>query len=139
MAPLAALMEQVSHHSDEVSIEDVQAATLIATELIDYASDNSHIRRQTLVSSINKTLLEVAPNFFGPDFSRWAKDHLDQVKSLKAGTLPVRHNIPQGTNRQGPVFRRGLPLGWGLAKGMGGDPTPFNQKRHSGERNPNQN
>ena len=80
MAPLAALMEQVSHHSDEVSIEDVQAATLIATELIDYASDNSHIRRQTLVSSINKTLPEVAPNFFGPDFSRRAKDHLDQVQ-----------------------------------------------------------
>ena len=31
MAPLAALMEQVSHHSDEVSIEDVKEATLTAT------------------------------------------------------------------------------------------------------------
>lgn len=150
MAPLAALMEQVSHHSDEVSIEDVKAATLTATELIGNASAHiSRLRREKLVSSINKSLLplaqedgaflEVAPNLFGPDFSKRAKDHLDQVKSLKAATLPARHNIPQGTNRQGPVFRRGLPSGRGLAKGRGGGPTPFNQKHHSGERNPRQN
>ena len=150
MAPLATLMEQVSHHSDEVSIEDVKAATSTATELIGNASAHiSRLRREKLVSSINKSLLplvqedgaflEVAPNLFGPDFSRRAKDHLDQVKSLKAATLPARHNIPQGTNRQGPVFRRGLPSGRGLAKGRGGGPTPFNQKHHSGDRNPRQN
>ena len=147
MAPLAALMEQVSHHSDEVSIEDVKAATLTATELIGNASAHiSHLRREKLVSSINKSLLplaqedgaflEVAPYLFGPDFSKRGKDHLDQVKSLKAATLPARHNIPQGTNRQGPVFRIGLSSGRGLAKGRDGGPTPFNQKHHSGERNP---
>ena len=150
MAPLAALMEQISHHGDEVSIIDVKAATLTATELIGNASAHiSHLRREKLVSSINRTLLplaqddgaflEVAPNLFGPDFSRWAKEHLDQVKSLKAATLPARHNIAQGSNRQGPVFRRGLPSGRGPAKGSGSAPRPFNQKHYSGERNPHQN
>ena len=58
MAPLAALMEQVSHDSDKVSIEDVKAATLTATELIGNASAHiSHLRREKLVSSINKSLL----------------------------------------------------------------------------------
>ena len=147
IAPLAALMEQVSHHSDEVSIEDVKAATLTKTELNGNASAHiSCLKREKLVSSINKSLLplaqeflEVAPILFGPDFSRPAKDYLDQVKSLKAATLPVRHNIPQGTNRQGPVFCRGLPSWRGLVKQRGGGPTPNNQRHHSGERNPPQN
>ena len=74
-----------------------------------------------MISSINRTILplaqdngaflEVAPNLFGPDFSTRAKEHLEQVKSLKAATLPARHNIPHGSNRQGSVFRSGLPSG----------------------------
>ena len=101
MAPLSALMELLSHDTDRVSIEDIRNATLTATELIGNASAQiSHLRREKLMQSINKNLLplvkedgaflEAPPNLFGPDFSKRAKDHLGQVKSLKAATLPTR-------------------------------------------------
>lgn len=144
MAPLSALMELLSHDTDWVSIEDVRNATLTATELIGNASAQiSHLRREKLMQSINKNLLplvkedgaflEAPPNLFGPDFSKRAKDHLDQVKSLKAATLPTR---PQSTGRSGHVFRRGHPLGRGQARGRGGGPTLPPHKTHSGEKPP---
>ena len=50
MAPWAALMEQISHYGDEVSITHVKAATLTATELIGNASAHiSRLRREKLV------------------------------------------------------------------------------------------
>ena len=89
-----------------------------------------------MVQSINKSLLplvkddtdfiEAAPNLFGPNFSKRAKDHLDQVKSLKAAAFPVRqqsshnYNRPQGS---GHVFHRGHPSARGQARGRGGRPT----------------
>ena len=94
--------------------------------------------------SINKDLiplvkedgafLEAPPNLFGPDFSKRAKDHLDQVKSLKAATLPPRR---QGTTRPCHVFWRGHPLRMGQARGRSGGPTfPPPHKTHSGEKTP---
>ena len=75
-----------------------------------------------MVQSINKSLLplvkddtdfiEAGPNLFGPDFSKRAKDHLDQVKSLKAAAFPMRqqsshnYNRPQGS---GHVFTEATP------------------------------
>ena len=145
MAPLSALMEMISHDTDRVSIEDIRNATLTATELIGNASAQiSHLRREKLMHSINKDLiplvkedgafLEAPPNLFGPDFSKRAKDHLDQVKSLKAATLPPRR---QGTTRPCHVFWRGHPLRMGQARGRSGGPTfPPPHKTHSGEKTP---
>ena len=144
MAPLSDLMEMISHDTDRVSIEDIKNAPLTATELIGYTSAQiSHLRREKLMHSINKNLiplvkedgafLEAPPNLFGPDFSKRAKDHFDQVKSLKATTLPTR---PQGTTRPGHVFRRGHPSGRGQARGRGGGLTFPPHKTHSGEKPP---
>ena len=56
----------------------------------------SCLRREKYVTAINKNLtpleaddgdfIEAAPNLFGADFSKRAKDHLDQVKSLRQHT-----------------------------------------------------
>ena len=147
-APVSSLLEQVSHESDRVSIEDVKLAALMAAELIGNASAQiSRLRREKMVTSINNLLplvkddgdfLDVAPNLFGPDISKRAKDHLDQVKSLRAATLPPRQVLyPQNSyNKPGSVFRRGHPSGRGQARRRGGGPT-F-KGTHSGERTPRQ-
>ena len=131
-APVSSLLEQVSHESDRVSIEDVKLAALTAAELIGNASAQiSRLRREKMVTSINNLLplvkedgdfLDVAPNLFGPDISKWAKDHLDQVKSLRAAMLPPRQaSYPQSTyNKPGSVIRTS---GRGQARGRGGGPT----------------
>ena len=147
VAPVSSLLEQISHDSDRVSIEDVKLAASTAAELIGNASAQiTRLRREKIVTSINKNLLplvkedgdflDVAPNLFGPDFSKRAKDHLDQVKSLRAATLPPQQaSYPQSSyNKPGSVFRRGHPSGRGQARGRGGGPT-F-KGNHSGERTP---
>ena len=79
IAPVSSLLEQVSHESDRLSIEDVKLAALTAAELIGNASAQiSRLRREKMVTSINNLLplvkedgdfLDVAPNLFGPDIS----------------------------------------------------------------------
>ena len=148
MAPLSSLMEMISHGADKVSIEDIKIATSTATELIGNTSAQiSRLRREKLIQSINKNLLplvkedgdflEAPPNLFGADFSKRAKDHLDQVKSLKAASLPMKHipHLQSSGNKPAHVFRRGHLSGRGQARGRGGGPT-FSQKSHSGERPP---
>ena len=121
MAPLSSLMEMISHGADKVSIEDIKIATSTATELIGNTSAQiSRLRREKLIQSINKNLLplvkedgdflEAPPNLFGADFSKRAKDHLDQVKSLKAASLPIKH-IPHLQQQASSCFSEGPPLG----------------------------
>ena len=71
-------------------MEDIREASYEAAELIGNTNTRmSHLRREKLVLSINKNFTpvvkkaaeftEAAPNLFGQDFSKWAKDYLDQV------------------------------------------------------------
>ena len=147
IAPVSSLLEQISHDSDRLSIDDFKLAVSTAAELIGNASAQiSKLRREKMESSINKNLLplvkedgdflNMATNLFGPDFSKWAKEHLDQVKSLRAATFPTWNQTSQSTYKLGSVFRRGHPSGKGLARGRGGGPT-F-KRTHSGERAPRQ-
>ena len=87
-------------NTERMSVEDVREASLAAAALIGNASTHiSRLRREKLVTAINKNLTtlvkedtdftEAAPNLFGSDFSKRAKDYLDQVKTLRS-TFPPR-------------------------------------------------
>ena len=91
LAPLTAMLENV----DQLWVH---------YELIGNANARmSRLQREKLVGAINKQLLplvkedadfsEAAPNLLGPDFSKWNKDFLDQVKALRS-SLPMRGQDP---------------------------------------------
>ena len=126
LAPVSAILENV----DRMMVEDVRRRHLHAAQLIGNANAQvSHLRREKLVSAINTNLTplvkedvefaEAAPNLFGPDFSKRAKDYLDQVKTLRS-TLPSRH---QGDQFKRPLFQKGHSSGRGLARGRDGGPS----------------
>jgi hypothetical protein len=71
---------------------------------------------------------EAAPNLFGPEFSKRAKEYLDQVKALKSASLPGRYSNQQGyhqgyrrsdskvsTSQTGYLSERGTARGRGIA------------------------
>ena len=75
-----------------------------------------HLRREKLVSSINKSLVpllkedsnfsEVAPNLFGPEFSKRAKDFVDEVKTLRLSFVAKKKSaVPQNIFSKGPTLR----------------------------------
>ena len=116
IAPVSSLLEQIFQDSDRLSIDDVKLAACNASAQI------SKLRREKMVSSINKNLLplvkedgdflNVAPNLFRPDFFKRAKEHLDQVKSLQAATFPTRNQTSQSTYKSGCFFfGEGTPRG----------------------------
>jgi flagellum-specific peptidoglycan hydrolase FlgJ len=145
LAPISALLE--GHQ--EMTPEEIKEASSSAAELIGNANARiSRIRREKLVASINKNLTplvkedadftDVSPDLFGPDFSKRAKDHLDQVKSLKAATLGrqqtgYRDGYRSYNFKKPQFFQRGQPSGRGSARGRGGAP---NYKGSHGERQP---
>lgn len=137
LAPVSAMLE----NSERMTVEDVREASSAAAELIGNANAQlSRLRREKLVSAINKNLTplvkedadftEAAPNLFGPDFSKRAKDYLDQVKTLRS-TLPPRHQ--GGDQFKKPLFRKGHSSGRGSARGRGGGPS-YNYRGSHGER-----
>ena len=126
LAPVTAILE----NGLQMSRKEVTEATSAAAILIGNANAQiSHLRREKLVTSINKNLTplvkddadftEVAPNLFGADFSKRAKEHLDQVKSLRYST-----RAQQDSGRK-PLFCRGFPSGRGAARGRGGGPSRY--------------
>ena len=134
IAPVSSLLEQISHDSDRLLIDDFKLAASTAAELIGNTSAQiSKLRREKVESSINKKLLpldkedgdflNMATNLFGPNFSKWTKEHLDQMKSLQAATFPTWNQTSQSTYKLGLVFRRGHPSGKGQARGRGRGPT----------------
>ena len=119
-----------------MSLEDVRDAASTAVVLI--SNTNVHIlrlRREKYVSSINKDLAplvkedadfaDAAPNLFGADFSKRAKEHLDQVKSLRRYSNPTRY---RGDHSRRPFFRKGFSSGRGTAKGRGRAPTSVSHR-----------
>jgi hypothetical protein len=133
LAPITSLLESWR----DCSKEEVRDASLAAAELIGNANARiSRLRREKLVASMNKDLTPLvkedgeftaaAPDLFRADFTKRAKDHLDQVKSLKAVAFPSRQ-YSGGDHRDGqyrrPNFRKGNPSGRGSARGRGGGPN----------------
>ena len=127
LAPLTAILD----NKDNMSIEDVKEASITAVELIGNANAKiSRLRREKLVSSINKSLVplvkedsdfsEVAPNLFGPEFSKRAKDFVDQVKTLRSS-----FTAKQDLQFRKPLFRRGHPSERGMARTRGGGPNQY--------------
>ena len=90
-----ALISAILESANEMAVEDVRETSITASALIGNANaKHSHLRREKLVTAINKNLTplvqddlefaEVVPNLFGPDFSKRAKEYLDQVKTLRS-------------------------------------------------------
>ena len=142
LAPLTAILE----YGDGMSVNEVKEASSTAVELLGNANARiSRLRRDELVSSINKNLVplvqedsefaDASPNLFGPAFSKRAKEYLDQIKTLKA-TLPPRHQTSGEQQYRKPFFRKGLPSGRGMARGRGGGPSHSSRRGSHGERLP---
>ncbi len=80
--------------------EEAKKAVVAATELVSNASAKiTHLRREKVTTDLNKVLLPVAkeatnfqsapPSLFGTEFAKKAKDHVDQVKAMRA-SLPTK-------------------------------------------------
>jgi hypothetical protein len=136
LAPITALVEK----HQKMSVTDIKEAALTAVELIGNANGQIlRFRREKLVMALNKDLaplskddanfMDVSPDLFGPDFSKRAKEHLDQVRSLKAATnrQPWQH----GDRHRRPFSQKGHPSERGAARGRGGGP---NYKEYRGGR-----
>ena len=141
MAPLIFLLEADSKN-EPPCWEEVRKAVGTAVELEGNASARiSRHRREKVTQDLNKALLPMAkvdnsfrdalPLLFGTEFAKKAKDHIDQVKAMRA-TLPTK-NGPRmffrgppppskyrGFARSGgQSFQYHRELGAGLFKGKG--------------------
>ena len=94
-----------------MTTEEVQDTASTAIQLMGNASVRiSRLRREWLISSVNKALLPLAkddkgfteapPLLFGPNFAKRSKEFLDQVKAIKQPSLP------KAKNSQGNHFLR---------------------------------
>ena len=127
LAPLTTILD----NTDNMSIEEIREASFTAVELIGNANAKiSRLRREKIVSSINKSLVplvkedsdfsEVAPNLFGPEFSKRAKDFVDQVRTLRSS-----FQAKQDLQSRKPLFRRGHSSERGMARARGGGPNQY--------------
>ena len=134
IAPLTAISENLGKFSGE----DVEQATTSAIKLIGNASTRiSRLRREKVVSSINKSLMPLvqedepyansAPELFGADFAKKSKEFLDQVTALRS-SLPK--SKPQGGNTyRKPLFRKGQSSERTWAYKRGGAPGQYRRGR----------
>ena len=137
LGPVTCMLE----HAERLSIEDIRDASSATATLIGNANAHlSRLRREKFVTSINKNLsplvkedvgfTSAAPNLFGADFSKRAKEYLDQVKSLRPRQLlPSRSYSGYSQGYKKPLFRKGFSSGRGMAKGRGGAPSNFKGNR----------
>ena len=106
LAPVTSLLER----AERMSVEDIKDAAFTAGMLIGNANVHiSQLRREKYITTTNKNLTPlikesadfaaVAPNLFGSDFSKRAKEHLEQVESLR--------QKPQCSNSRGDREYRG--------------------------------
>ena len=138
LAPVTAILE----NAGKMTTREITEASSSAAALIGNANARiSRLRREKYVTAINKNLtplvaddgdfIEAAPNLFGADFSKRAKDHLDQVKSLRQHTWQSR---PQGGGGRKQFFRKGNPSGRGNARGRGGGSSHYWSRNQPRER-----
>lgn len=114
LAPLTHLLE-AEQKGGPPTWEEARKAVVAATELVGNASAKiTHLRREKVTTDLNKALLPVAkeaanfksapPSLFGTEFAKKAKDHIDQVKAMRA-TLPTKPD--RSLFRGGPPRRGG--------------------------------
>lgn len=114
LAPLTSLLEE------EKQPEQVAEAVKAAVKLIGNANASmSHLRRVKVTKHINEALMpivqeegnfkEAPPQLFGSDFAKKAKDHVDQMKAMRA-SLPKK-------GRKEQFFRSAPPPRYGRGGG----------------------
>ena len=147
LAPLTALVET---SEQEVTPEQMRLATTSAISLIGNASAQiSRLRREKVVSGLNKALLPLAkddasfsdapPELFGPEFAKRSKEFLEQVRTIRS-SLPSKPHSAEHRNSggrqhyQNSLFRRGQSSGRTGAYRRGGASTQFNRRNQGGNR-----
>ena len=90
-----------------------EASSAAASKIGNANAQMSRMRREKYVASLNRELVPlvkenadfatVAPNLFGPDFSKRATDHLEQVSRLRKKSHP--HPYQRGSGQK--VFFKG--------------------------------
>ena len=125
LSPISAIMENL----ERMTVEDVREASSAAVKLIGNANTHmSSLRREKLVTAMNKNLTplvkedadftEAAPNLFGLDFSKQAKDYLTRSRLFNQ---PSRLVTKGETNSRDP-FLKGPLLREGISQGKGRRP-----------------
>ena len=116
LAPLTSILE-AHHNGDILDQKEMVHAVKSGMQLIGNANAHLlHLRRERVVSNINKALLpvvgddknfkEAAPLLFGTKFAKKGKEMVEQVKAMRS-TL---HKKPE---RKPPFFRGGPPSAQG--------------------------
>ena len=139
LAPVSSILENVG----KMTVQEVYDAASSAASLVRNASARiSRLRREKFAASINKSLVllvkedkdfaEVAPNLFGVDFAKRAKEHLNQVKTLRQASSSFHHSEHYSGRKS--LFRRGFPSGRGSVRGRGGTSKYYPSKSHQGDK-----
>ena len=130
LAPLTTILEDTGGDQEG----GVYQAAKAAVQLVGNASAKlSHLRRKKVVSGLNSTLLPLVeednnfskapPSLFGTEFAQKSKDHVDQVKAIRA--LPRQRSTPREPFfRGGPPSSRGGGRSSGHRQGRGGAYRP---------------
>ena len=117
LAPLTTILEETGGDQDS----GVHQAAKAAVQLVGNASAKiSHLRRKKVVGGLNTALLPLVeedrnftkapPSLFGTEFAQKSKDHVDQVKAIRA--LPKQH---RSLHRE-PFFEGAPPQAGGEAE-----------------------
>lgn len=125
LAPLTSILEESGGDQDS----GVYQAAKAAVQLVGNASAKvSHLRRKKVVSGLNTSLMPLVeedknfskapPTLFGTEFAQRSKDHVDQVRAIRA--LPRQRSTPRE-----PFFRGGPPS----SRGGGGRSSGYRQGR----------
>ena len=112
---LALLASVVEFHNKGKTLDQrelIQAAKTAIKLLGNANAHLSHLRREGVISSFNKSLLliirddanfvEATPLLFGMEFARKGKEMVDQMKVM-------RYTVSRKTDRKPPFFRGGSP------------------------------
>lgn len=138
--PLAQVLEEAQQ--GQLTLEGAVEAAETALRLLGNANARtSRLRRHKVLEEFNKTLQpladkddefkDAAPALFGTDFARRAKEHLDQVKTLRSAKKDPPDDRRQPF-RGGPSGNRGKFFGQGHFRGprRGGAPYRYQPYRN---------
>ena len=127
LAPLTTILEETG--GDQES--GVYLAAKAAVQLVGNANAKmSHLRRKKVVSGLNSALMPLVeedknftkapPSLFGTEFAQKSKDHVDQVKAIRAIPKLQRSQQRETFFRGGPPSGRGGGRSSGYRQGRGG-------------------
>ncbi len=144
LAPLTALVET---SEEELTPEQMRLATTSAIALIGNANAHiSRLRREKVVSGLNRTLLPLAkddaafseapPELFGSEFAKRSKEFLEQVKSIRSSLPSKSHGLEHRntSGRPNSLFRKGQSSGRTGAHRRGGASSQYHRRNQGGDR-----